>query len=163
MSAKTVYRVVRRVSFSTLRGWIKKENDARVKERLIFVSSLYNDVGVLKACVNAGITKATGYSWLKRWNDGGYEGLIPHYGVGRPSRLSADQKNTLVMYLDMRDDWGLREIEELISEEFGVKYSERHVRTILKSIKMRHAKPYMSDYRQPDDAPLVLKKEWMKQ
>lgn len=158
MSGKTVYHVVRRVSGSTLRDWVKKEENARVKERLIFISLLYGDVSIFKACTSVGITKATGYSWLKRWNNGGYEGLIPDYGVGRPSRLSDVQKKTLVMYLDMRDDWSLQEIEELIIDEFGVEYSERHVRTILKSLKMRHAKPYMSDYRRPDDAPLILKK-----
>lgn len=158
MSAKTVYFVVRRVSISTLRDWIKNEGNARVKERLIFISLLYDGVSILKACTGVGISKATGYSWLKRWNEGGCKGLVPYYGVGRPSKLSDDQKKTLVMYLDMRDDWSLREIEELISDEFGVEYSERHVRTILKSLKMRHAKPYMSDYRRPDDAPLVLKK-----
>jgi putative transposase len=158
MSAKTVYFVVRRVSVSTLRVWIKKEDDVRVKERLIFISLLYDDVSILKACTVVGVSKATGYSWLKRWNEEGYSGLVPHYGVGRPSKLSDDQKKTLVMYLDMRDDWGLQEIEGLICEEFGVEYSERHVRNILKSFKMKHAKPYMSDYRKPDDAPLQLKK-----
>lgn len=158
MSGKTVYHVVRRVSVSVLRDWIKKEENARVKERLIFISLLYGDVSILKACTSVGITKATGYSWLKRWNKEGYKGLVPGYGVGRPSRLSEAQKKTLVMYLDMRDDWSLREVRELISEEFGVEYSERQVRSILKGFKMRHAKPYPSDHRRPDDAPLQLKK-----
>lgn len=158
MSRKTVYHVVRRVSVSTLRDWIKKEANPRIKERLIFISLLYDDAGVSKACTCVGIAKATGYSWLKRWNDEGYKGLVPGYGVGRPSRLSPAQKKTLVAYLELRDDWTLREVKEFISEEFGVEYSERHVYSILKGLKMRHAKPYPSDYRRPDDAPLQLKK-----
>jgi len=28
--------------------------------------------------------EATGYSYLKRWNSKGYEGLIPEFGGGRP-------------------------------------------------------------------------------
>jgi putative transposase len=63
--------------------------------------------GISKACASVGITKATGYSWLKRWNHEGYKGLVPGYGVGRPSRLTPDQKETLVACLDMRDDWTL--------------------------------------------------------
>ncbi|MEM3265271.1 MAG: winged helix-turn-helix domain-containing protein [Thermoplasmata archaeon] len=45
----------------------------------------------------------------------------------------------------------------LILEKFGVVYSERQVRRILKKLGMRHAKPYPIDYRIPKDADKILK------
>ncbi|MEM3334035.1 MAG: winged helix-turn-helix domain-containing protein [Thermoplasmata archaeon] len=43
--------------------------------------------------------------------------------------------------------WALNEVMSLILEKFGVVYSERQVRRILKKLGMRHAKPYPIDYR----------------
>ena len=42
-----------------------------------------------------GVTEATGYAWLKRWNSRGYEGIIPDFGGGRPSKLTEEQKEEL--------------------------------------------------------------------
>ena len=69
-----------------------------------------------------GVTKAAGYSWLERWNSSGYEGLIPEFGGGRHSKLTEDQKEEL-REIKERDSWTTKEVQELIEEEFGVKYS----------------------------------------
>ena len=60
--------------------------------------------------------------------------------------------------LEAKDLWYLNEIVGFINARFGVKYSERQVRKILKGFKMKHAKPYQVDYRKPDDAEEKLKK-----
>ena len=87
-----------------------------------------------------GVTKAAGYSWLKRWNSSGYEGLTPEFGGGRPSKLTEDQKEEL-KEIKERDSWTTKEVQELIEEEFGVSYSSWQVRRILKSF-VKYAKPY---------------------
>ena len=46
----------------------------------------------------------------------------------------------------------MNDIVGLIKSRFGVEYSERQVRRILKGFKMKHAKLYQVDYRKPDDA-----------
>ena len=105
-----------------------------------------------------GVTKATGYAWLKRWNSNGYEGLIPEFGGGRPSKLTEEQKEKLKEMLRKKDLWATKEVQELIEAEFGITYSSWQVRRILKSFGMRYAKPYQKDYRRPDDAEDTLKK-----
>ena len=45
-------------------------------------------MSVEEAAELVGVTKATGYAWLKRWNSRGYEGIIPDFGGGRPSKLT---------------------------------------------------------------------------
>jgi|Deesub1362A_J573_1020465.scaffolds.fasta_scaffold17025_2 transposase len=41
-------------------------------------------MSVEEAADLVGITKATGYVWLKRWNSKGYRGLIPEFGGSTP-------------------------------------------------------------------------------
>ena len=61
-----------------------------------------------------------------------YEGLIPEFGGGRPSKLTKDQKEELREMLKKKDSWTTREVQELIESEFGVSYSSWQVRRILR-------------------------------
>ncbi|MEM3812166.1 MAG: helix-turn-helix domain-containing protein [Thermoplasmata archaeon] len=79
---------------------------------------------------------------MNRWNEKGYEGLIPKFSGGKPSKLSKDQMVELKNMLKSRELWTLNEVMSLMLEKFGVVYSERLVRRILKKLSMRHAKPY---------------------
>lgn len=60
--------------------------------------------------------------------------------------------------LEAKDLWYLGDIVDLIKTEFGVEYSERQARRILKAFKMKHAKPYQFDYMKPRDVDEKLKK-----
>jgi putative transposase len=66
----------------------KKEKDVKVLNRLHFINQLYNGCSVPEASEKLGITKQTGYIWLERWNEDGYEGLIPRFSGGRPSKIT---------------------------------------------------------------------------
>ncbi len=105
-----------------------------------------------------GVTKRVGYQWLERWNESGYGGLVPRFAGGKPSKLTGGQRKELKDTLEAKDLWYLGEIMDLIKTRFGVEYSERQVRRILKSFRMKHAKPYQVDYRKPKDAEEKLKK-----
>ena len=116
-------------------------------------------MSVEEAAELVGVTKATGYVWLKRWNSIGYEGIIPDFGGGRPSKLTEEQKEELREMLKEKE-WTTKEVQEVIEAEleFGVIYSSWQVRRILKSFGMRYAKPCQKDYRKPDNAEDTLKK-----
>ena len=149
--------VRRHLSADELEDLIRGEADKRVLERLIFIRSLYDAEGVAEAAGRLGRSKVAGYEWLRRWNDGGPEGLKPSFGGGRPPRLSGDERAGLKRRLQERRDWTTREVNRLIEEAFGVAYSMRNTRRILRSLKMRYAKPYPRDYRRPDDAEANLR------
>ena len=53
--------------------------------------------------------------------------------------------------LESKNLWYLNDLVGLIKARFGVEYSERQVRRILKGFKMKHAKPFKFDCRKPDD------------
>ncbi|SIM84595.1 helix-turn-helix domain-containing protein [Cuniculiplasma divulgatum] len=159
MSRVSRIEVKRHLQASELRRLIREEQKrGKIIQRLIFINDLYDEKSVPEAAKHAGVVKTIAYEWLRRWNESGYEGLIPRYAGGKPSKLSTDQKSELKSLLEAKDLWSLREIEDLIRERFQVQYSERQVRRMLKGMKMKHAKPYQVDYRKPNDAREKLKK-----
>ena len=63
-------------------------------------------MSVEEAAELVGVTEATGYAWLKRWNSRGYEGIIPDFGGGsRPFKLTEEQKEKLKEMLKEKDSW----------------------------------------------------------
>jgi len=154
-----MYPIVRLVPVEELDQRIRSlEKDVRVLKRLYFVRYRYLGDSVEEAACKVGVTKMMGYEWQERWNKEGAEGLIPRFAGGRPSKLTDEQKRTLRSYLNKRDDWTTGEIRELIRGEFGVEYTLKQIRVILKGFKMKFGKPYSHDYRRPEDAEEQLKK-----
>ena len=152
-------KVEKWISGEELKKRIKaKEKDVKVLNRLHFMNYLYSGCSVLEASEKLGITKVTGYNWLERWNEDGYEGLIPRFAGGRPSKLTDQEKSQLKETLKERNDWTTKEIRKLIYEEFGVEYSLKQVGIILRNMGLKFGKPYPKDYRRPPDAEKQLKK-----
>ena len=111
-----------------------------------------------KASERVGITRMVGYLWQERWNEEGYEGLIPRYAGGRPSKLTPEQKEHLLELLRERENWTTDEVRHLIRREFEVEYTLKQVRIILRKAGMRYAKPFPKDHRRPPDAEDIIKK-----
>jgi putative transposase len=134
------------------------ELDVKVLNRLHFIRNRYLGDSVELAASKSGVTKRIGYIWQDRWNEEGYEGLKPKYGGGRHAQITDEQKKELKEILSERDDWTTKEIRKLINHEFGIEFSEKHVRTILRNLGLKFARPYPKDYRRPVDAEDQLKK-----
>ena len=134
------------------------ENNAKVLKRLYFIKYRYEGKMVSESATLIGITKRTGYIWQERWNKNGYDGLIPRYAGGRPSKLNETQKGRLVELIKQKDTWSTEEIRELIFKEFQVEYTIKQIRIILKKLGMKCAKPFPFDYRRPNNAEEILKK-----
>lgn len=134
------------------------KQEVKVLKKLLFIKSLYQGESVEKSANMVGVTKATGYNWLKEWNKEGYQGLKPRPKSGRPSRLSDEDKEELKALLTEKDAWSTREVINLVNKHFGVEYSTWQMKRIMKKMGMRYAKPLQKDYRRPDDAEETLKK-----
>ena len=159
MSHPIEIQIEHHMSIDELNKRIKTlEHDTKVLRRLYFIKYRYEGKLVSESAKLVGITKRVGYIWQERWNEKGYEGLIPRYGGGRPSKLTDAQKERLVELLKQNDTWTTEEIRELIFNEFKVGYTSKQIRIILKNMGMRYAKPFPYDYRRPKDAEEILKK-----
>jgi putative transposase len=134
------------------------ETNTKILKRLYFIRYRYDGKSVEESSQLVGVAKPVGYDWQKRWNESGYEGLIPRYAGGRPSKLSDQQKEKLRILLKEKDAWTTDEVRSLIFNEFGIEYTLKQVRIIAKKIGMKYAKPFTLDYRRPYDAEQILKK-----
>ncbi|MCR3884541.1 helix-turn-helix domain-containing protein [Methanotrichaceae archaeon M04Ac] len=116
------------------------EKWARVLKRLRFIRYRYQGFSVETSAHLVGITKSVGYTWQKRWNDGGYEGLIPRHGGGRPTKLSEAERGRLELLLRQRDRWTTMEVRDLVKGQFGVEYTPKQIRIILKKLGIIQAR-----------------------
>jgi putative transposase len=134
------------------------ETDTKILQRLYFIKHRYDGASVEESSRLVGVAKPVGYAWQQRWNENGYEGLIPRYAGGRPSKLSIQQKEKLLLLLNEKDVWTTEEVRFLILKEFAVEYTLKQVRVIVKKFGMKYAKPFTFDYRKPPNAEAILKK-----
>ena len=134
------------------------EKDTKILKRLYFIKYRYRGESVEESSQRIGITRNEGYIWQRRWNEHGYEGLIPRYSGGRPMKLSPDEFDRMRDLLYQETTWTTDEVRTMIHQEFGVEYTLKQIRIILKKLKMGYGKPFTLDYRRPDDAESLLKK-----
>lgn len=159
MSRPEIIPINRLMSVEELGRKIKTiEKDVKILKRLYFIKFRYDGDSVEEAAKKVGITKRIGYIWQERWNDKGYDGIIPRYAGGRPSKLSQQQKNDLEQLLKQKENWTTKDVKNLVSEKFNVKYTLKQIYIILRDMGMNFAKPYPRDYRKPPDAEDILKK-----
>jgi putative transposase len=104
-------------------------------------------------------TERTVYTWKKRYEREGFEGLKTRKKTGRNRRLSDDDLEDLKRRLKQRDYWTTREVRDLIKDVFDVEFTLRHVSRILRKIGMNYQKPYVNDLKRPRDAENILKKD----
>jgi putative transposase len=159
MTGREQIAIVRHVPYAVLKKRIKHHHGLpEVMPRLLFIRLRYKGVSVVNAADAVGVSGQTGYNWQERWNAAGFDGLVPRYGGGHPSKLTDEQKAELLELLREHDHWTTVEAQCLIQSHFGVAYSLDQVRRILKSFGMHFAKPYPRDHRRPADAKTLLKK-----
>jgi len=148
--------LIKHVTDDELKKLIKKEKDKYVHERLLFIHLLYLDYNVETACNIMCIAVQSGYNWLALWNQRGYEGLSPNFAGGTSTKLTNEQTEQLKDSLKSKGNWLTQEVRSLIKKDFGITYSLRHISRTLRGLGMSYAKPYMLDYRKPDNAEGLL-------
>jgi len=142
-----------------IRERLKTEKDYKIRVKLIFLNLISSkDMKVEEGCRICGIAVPTGYLWIRKWNEAGYEGIREKEGKrGRPPKLDEAGIERLKELLKGKAYWTTREVRVLIKEELGVEYSEDQVVRILRDkIGMKFSKPYPKDYRRPRDAEELL-------
>ena len=129
--------VIKHMKKNELSNRIKHlERSALILQRLIFIKHRYNGMRVEEAASSVNVSKNTGYLWQRSWNENGFEGILPNYGGGRPSKLTEEQKIILRDMLNLRDKWKTKEVKEFIFKNFNVKYSLKQIRIILNELNI---------------------------
>lgn len=127
-------------------------------DRLTFIEDVYRDITIKKAAELNNITPQSGYNWVKEWNESGLDSIFRKEGSGRKSKLTDEEKIILKQNIIKKDLTSVREVKHEINETFGVKYSERHIRRLMKELGFGYGKPYIIPAEAPKDAEKQLKK-----
>jgi transposase len=96
-----------------------------------------------------GASPSSVFRWKAAMDAGGRTALAAKPHPGRPARLSAPQKQTLLAILRQgpraagfsTELWTLRRVAQVIERELGVRYHPGHVWTILRALKWSPQKP----------------------
>ena len=138
---------------------VKKEKNPKLRDRLRGILLLKKNYKHSEVAEILGVTERTLYNWKKRYNQSGYNGLKTNPIPGRNTILDEEDMKKLKELLGMRDYWTSKEVRELIKNEFDIEFTPRHIPRILRKLGMKYQKPYVNDYRRPEDAEDILKKD----
>ncbi len=135
MARKEELIVKKHLSMEELNKTIRVlETEMKILRRLRFIKCRYEGKSVDEAARVIGVSRPIAYDWQQRWNAEGYKGLIPKYAGGRPSKLSDAQKEVLRAKLQYEPGLTTEQVRDLIYQDFGVEYTTKQVRLILKKI-----------------------------
>jgi len=91
-------------------------------------------------------------TWVRRFEEGGIDGLRTRKSGGRPPETSPDVMARIGReVVTDQSGWTVKEVRELVREETGVTYSERHV---LRLIHRWGARAVVPEKRLAHKAPL---------
>ncbi len=102
----------------------KKENDPKVKERLLLVIRVRED-GQIPFRVVKEMHRSSPWAsdWLKRYDNEGIEGLKNKPKSGRSPELSEEISFSIKKELsNSKQGWTTKQVEELIVKKSGIKY-----------------------------------------
>ena len=109
---------------SKLVNLYKKENDPKVKERLLLIIKVQED-GQIPFRVVKEIHRSNPWAsdWLKRYDREGLKGLKDRTKTGRPPEMSEEISLSIKKELsNSNQGWTTKQVEELIIKKMGIKY-----------------------------------------
>jgi transposase len=107
---------------SKLINLYKKENDPKVKERLLLIIKVRED-GQIPFRIVKELHRSNPWAsdWLKRYDIEGLEGLKDKAKAGRPSELSEETSYQIKKELkESNNGWTTKQVEELIVKKSGI-------------------------------------------
>ncbi|HEY6534349.1 MAG TPA: helix-turn-helix domain-containing protein [Candidatus Nitrosocosmicus sp.] len=119
---------------SQLVNLYKKENDSKVKERLLLIIKVKQDKQIpFRVVKELHRSNPWASDWLKRYDMEGLKGLKDRTKAGRPPELSEDMVYQIKKELsNSKQCWTTKQVEELIVQKSGIKYHYTHIYRILR-------------------------------
>ena len=133
--------VTRRLSETELDDQLKAAESAEIYSRLGFIKNLYQGDAISEAIAREGRSESTGYRWIKDWNDGGLEALVPDQGGGRPPKLTATEQKTFRELIERHQPVSTATIKSILHSEFDVEYAADYLPRKLEAMGLRYRPP----------------------
>ena len=129
-----------------LRLLAAKVKDANQARRLLALAAVYDGMDREEAARIGGMDRQTLRDWAHRFNEYGPDGLVNAKSPGRPSKLSAEQKEELAQLVEAGPDpqlhgvvrWRCVDLKRVLGERFAVDLSEVSLGRVLKQLGYSH-------------------------
>jgi transposase len=129
-----------------LRCLARAVKDANQARRLLAIAAVYEGMDREEAARIGGMDRQTLRDWVHRFNERGADGLVNIKPPGRPSRLSAEQREDLRQLVEAGPDpqkdgvvrWRCVDLKRVLGERFGVDLSEVRLGRVLKELGFSH-------------------------
>jgi transposase len=113
--------------------------------RLAAARDLLNGASQSQVARRYGVSRTTASRWHRSIVVKGVDGMRKRRATGRPSRLTADQVDTIRrMYFEgalahgfSRDRWTTGKLAEAIERKFGIRYDQDHVGRLMHKFGLR--------------------------
>jgi len=147
-------QVTREISLEEIKRREREVRDAGEKRRLMGIRLKLEGYSVSEIMRIMPVTQCTLLTWVKNFNESGFEGLVTKKPPGRKKYLDNDQLEIVRKWLNdgpmEKHDccfWTGAKLVEAIEKEFGVRYSLNGMYDLLKDlnycrkvVKTRHHK-----------------------
>jgi transposase len=129
-----------------LRRLAGKAKDADQARRLLALAGVCEGMSREAAARIGGMDRQTLRDWVHRFNEQGPDGLINAKSSGRPSKLSAEQKEELRRLVEAGPDpekdlvvrWRCVDLKRVLRERFAIDLSKVSVGRVLKQLGFSH-------------------------
>jgi transposase len=119
--------------------------DDMESRRLAAAKDLLNGSSQSQVARRYGVSRTTASRWQRSIVVKGVDGMRKRRATGRPSRLTADQVDSIRhMYLDgalahgfSRDRWTTGKLAQAIERRFGIRYDQDHVGRLMHKFGLR--------------------------
>ena len=150
--------IVRHLSKEELERRYREEKNPRVKERLLAILLLYDGKKVSETPSLVRRSRSTVEEWLRRWNEDGYDALIPTFTGGPKPRITSSEWDDVIDEIEDRG-MAIKDVTAYVKSTRRVSYSYKTVWEILRKKKhVRYGKPYIRNRLRPGNAEEILKK-----
>lgn len=147
-------------SIRSLKKRMRLKANSQIRDRIRVI------VLAQKGLTDPEIAKTVGFSvpwvkkWIRRYKDGGFEGLWDQLRPGAPIKLTEDQVIELYQKIftgpeedELLSRYRISDLQKFIRKDWGIKYSISGLHSVMKRMKLSHVTPRP---QHPKNDPLVM-------
>jgi transposase len=107
----------------------REEHDADVRLRMLLILKVkYDGISQNQAARELHAQSSWAVTWVRRFEEEGIEGMRTRERSGRPPKVEQRTLARIGREVTTNESgWTVKEVRQLVQEEAGVTYSERHV------------------------------------
>lgn len=128
---------------------IRHDKRAEVRQRCIVIRLLHLGYKPEQVAEMQAVSKPTVYGWVKRWKQGGVEGLATKPRSGRPAKATQEYARLLAEVVEKEPQefgydftvWTVERLRQHLEKETGICLSESRLRALMKRKGYRYRRP----------------------